>query len=218
MAKIGVLIVEDHAVVREGLKILIQTDGDLEIRGEAGDGKEAVKLAQKLAPDVVLMDVAMPRCNGLEAKRIISRDCPRSRVLVLSAYKDQEFVEKALQAGAAGYLTKHSAAEDLLRAIRNVSRGCSFLSPSVAHGLRRRNETAFMRGGRHGEALTPRETQVLRLVARGLANKQIATKLGLSIKTVEKHRQALMDKLDIHERATLTRYALEKGVLEAGPD
>jgi len=213
MSKIAVLIAEDHAVVREGLKILISTEPDLRIAGEAEDGFGAVELAKKLCPDVVLMDVAMPRRNGLEATRIISRDCPHSKVLVLSAYKDEDFVQKALEAGASGFLTKHSAAEELLQAIHEVSKGCVFVSPAVNRQLQRRTQSAFISGKKPGESLTPRETQVLRLIADGLGNKQIALRLGLSTKTVEKHRQATMNKLNIHDRAGLTRYAFERQLI-----
>jgi len=215
MKKIRVLIVEDHAVVREGLKILIGTEAQFEVAGEAEDGHTAIQLTKRLRPDVVLMDVAMPRCNGLDATRTLAREAPYSRVLVLSAYNDEEFAQKILGAGAAGYLTKHSAAEDLLTAIREVNRGNSFLSPRIAEKIRRRTQKSFLAHGRpeSQRQLTGREQQVLRLIAAGLANKQISHELGLSIKTVEKHRQATMDKLDIHDRAGLTRYALDKGFL-----
>jgi DNA-binding NarL/FixJ family response regulator len=215
MVKIKVLIAEDHAVVREGLRILISTEPDLEIAGEAEDGRKAVDLARKLKPDIVLMDAAMPRCGGLDATKTISRELPDSKVVVLSAYSDEELAGKMLDAGARGYLTKHSAADELLHAIREVNQGGSFISPRLAQKLRRRSVEGFLQKGQPGasSALTPRETEVLKMIAMGLATKQIAASLVLSIKTVEKHRQAVMDKLDLHDRAALTRFAISRGML-----
>jgi DNA-binding NarL/FixJ family response regulator len=146
MAKIKVLIAEDHAVVREGLKILIGTEPDLEIAGEAEDGRKAVDLARKLKPDIVLMDAAMPRCGGLDATKTITRELPDSKVLVLSAYCDEELAGKMLDAGARGYLTKHSAADELLHAIREVNQGGSFISAKLVQKLRRRSFDGFLRG------------------------------------------------------------------------
>ncbi|HVV70023.1 MAG TPA: response regulator transcription factor [Verrucomicrobiae bacterium] len=217
MAKgIRVLIAEDHDVVREGLKILIAADPGIEIAGEASNGQAAVRLAKKLQPDVVLMDLAMPRANGLDAARDIRVQAPRSKVLILSAYKDEETVRKVLEAGVAGYMTKHSAANELLTAIREVGNGKAYYSPTIARQLRGRNERS---AGYSGPAaarprpLTPRECEVLGLIASGQPNKQIAYTLGVSIKTVEKHRQAVMDKLGIHDIAGLTRYAITKGLV-----
>ncbi len=217
---IKVLIAEDHNVVREGLKILIGADHSLEIAGEATDGPAAVRMAKKLQPDVVVMDLAMPRGNGLEAARNICRDVPETRVLVLSAYQDEETVQRALATGAAGYMTKHSAADELLTAIHEVGEGRPYYSRKLAARLKARQQDCF----RHGRSpvkpphLTPREQEVLRLIARGQPNKEIAYTLRLSIKTVEKHRQATMDKLGLHDTASLTRYAFSKGLLapEAG--
>ncbi len=215
MAKIKVLIADDHAVVRAGLKILISTEPDLEIAGEAEDGKKAVSLARKLKPDVVLMDVAMPECNGASATQAITKQSPTSKVLVLSAYNDEDTVRELVRAGAAGYLTKHTAAQDLVQAIREVRQGKSFFSPAIARRLRQQTQSAFLNGnttGKYGE-LTSRETEVLKLIAAGRANKQIGQDLNISIKTVEKHRQSIMEKLDIHDTAGLTRYAFSKGML-----
>jgi len=212
--KIRVLIAEDHDVVREGLKFLIGTEPDLEIAGEAENGVSALQMARKLRPDVVLMDVAMPRCNGLEATQNISKQVPASKVLILSASNDEDSVRRLLDAGASGYLTKNSAAEELLDAIREVNRGGSFLSSSMARRLRNQSQTAFINGrsSQKPRSLTPRETEVLGHIAAGLCNKQIAVELGLSIKTIEKHRQAVMDKLGIHDIAGLTRYAISRGL------
>jgi DNA-binding NarL/FixJ family response regulator len=220
MAKsIKVLIAEDHDVVREGLKILIGSDPDLEIAGEAKNGQMAVRLAKKLQPDVVLMDLAMPKCNGLDAARDICRHAPNSRVLVLSAYQDEDTVQRVLDAGASGYMTKHSAADELLTAIREVGCGNSYYSPKIARRMKAR-QALSTRAAHNGKAtvhLTPRENEVLRLIAQGQCNKEIAYNLRLSIKTIEKHRQSVMDKLNIHEIAGLTRYAADKGLVSLNP-
>jgi DNA-binding NarL/FixJ family response regulator len=202
-------------VVREGLKILISSDPGLHITGEANSGQSAVRMARKLQPDVVLMDLAMPKGNGLEATREICRELPKSKVLVLSAYQDEETVQKVIEAGVAGYLTKHSAADELLTAIRAVGNGNAYYSPKIAGKLKERQRMSFRNGRVNGarRELTRREREVLVLIARGQPNKEIAFNLKLSIKTVEKHRQAAMDKLNIHDIAGLTRYAMEKGMV-----
>ncbi|HWX19487.1 MAG TPA: response regulator transcription factor [Candidatus Binatia bacterium] len=216
MAKsIKVLIAEDHDVVREGLKILISSDPGIQITGEARNGQTAVRLAKKLRPDVVLMDLAMPKGNGLEAARDICRLLPNSRVLVLSAYQDEDTVQRVVEAGASGYMTKHSAADELLTAIRQVGKGNSYYSPKIARRMKARHQLS-LRARRNGSAparLTPREQEVLTLIAQGQCSKEIAYNLELSIKTIEKHRQSVMDKLNIHEIAGLTRYATDRGLL-----
>jgi DNA-binding NarL/FixJ family response regulator len=210
--KIKVLIAEDHVIVRQGLKILIRADPDMEVSGEAADGRQALRMAEQTQPDVVVMDVAMPIMNGLEATRQILRQQPRSKVLVLSSYSDDESVQKLVQAGASGYLTKHSASTDLLEAIRQVNRGNSYFSPVIAQRLRNQLGEKPKQGvpAQTKSDLTTRERQVLTLIAEGLASKQIAARLKLSSKTIEKHRQQVMDKLNIHEIAGLTRYAASK--------
>jgi len=217
MGKIKVIIAEDHAVVRQGLKILIQEGRDMEVIGEARNGREAVEITRKLAPDVVLMDVVLPIMNGAEATKEVLKHNPRTRVLVLSSYGGEECVQDLIQAGAAGYLTKHSASGELLQAIRDVHGGGSHFSPGIARSLRNRMRRTRSGGASSGQrnVLSPREEQTLRLIAQGLPNKQIADVLQISIKTVEKHRQQIIDKLDIHDTAGLTRYAVEHGMVPA---
>jgi len=216
MKKIGVLLVDDHAVVRQGLRALLEAEGDMVVVGEAENGRRAVAQAKKGLPDVVVMDVAMPGMNGLEATRQIVRNVPSAKVLVLTSYGDDDYVTQLLEAGATGYLVKQTAAADLLRAIRVVHEGNTFFSPAIAKRLRQRDREAFI--GKQPVTqitrLTSREAEVLQLVADGFANKQIATELSISIKTVEKHRQQAMNKLNIHDVAGLTRYAIAKGWVE----
>jgi DNA-binding NarL/FixJ family response regulator len=216
---ITILVVEDHEVVRAGLRILINSDPGLQIVGEASDGLKALRLARKLRPEIVLMDLAMPRSNGLQAAREICRQLPGAKVLVLSAYQDDETVQRVLQAGVAGYLTKHSAADELLAAIHQVSQGRPFYSRRIAERLRARQRMAMANGKSlwAGTKLTPREQEVVGLLASGQSNKEIAYNLHLSVKTVEKHRQAAMDKLNLHDIASLTRYAISHGLAGAAP-
>jgi DNA-binding NarL/FixJ family response regulator len=216
MKKIAVLLVDDHTVVRQGLRALLSSEEDIEVIGEAENGRQAVMLARKTPPDVVVMDVAMPLLNGLEATRQILKLVPAPKVLVLTSYGDDECVEQMMQAGAAGYLIKQTAANDLLKAIREVQRGNAFFSPAIAKRLRDQCRDAFTNGRvtkKAGE-LTTREAEVLQLIAEGFSNKQIAGELSISIKTVEKHRQQVMNKLNIHDVAGLTRYAISKGMVE----
>ena len=218
MKKITVLLVDDHAVVRQGLRVLLEAEGDIVVAGEAENGRESVVLAKKLLPDVVLMDLAMPGLNGLEATRQIVRNVPSAKVLVLSSYGEDHHVDQLLEAGATGYLVKQTAAEDLLKAIREVRGGNEFFSPMIARRLRQQDRAVLTNGeaGLRSPKLTSRETEVLQLVAEGLANKQIAGELSISIKTVEKHRQQAMNKLNIHDIAGLTRYAMSRGWIEGG--
>jgi DNA-binding NarL/FixJ family response regulator len=216
MKKIGVLLVDDHTVVRQGLRALLKSEEDIEVIGEAENGRQAVMVARKTPPDVVVMDVAMPLLNGLEATRQILKLVPTAKVLVLTSYGDDECVEQLMQAGASGYLIKQTAANDLIKAIREVQRGNAFFSPSIAKRLRDQCREAFTGGHavkKSGE-LTSREAEVLQLIAEGFSNKQIAGELTISIKTVEKHRQQVMNKLNIHDVAGLTRYAISKGMVE----
>lgn len=218
MQKITVLLADDHTVVRQGLRALLVVEGDIEIVGEADTGRHAVQLAKKLMPDVVVMDIAMPLLNGLEATRQITRQVPSSKVLILSSYSDDEYVQQLTEAGAAGYLVKQTAANDLLKAIREAHKGNAFFSPSIAKRLRDQCREAFVSGQpvkKRVDYLTSREAEVLQLIAEGQANKQIAAELSISIKTVEKHRQQVMNKLNIHDVAGLTRHAIAKGIIES---
>ena len=218
MQKITVLLADDHTVVRQGLRALLIVDGDIEIVGEAETGRQAVFMAKKLMPDVVVMDIAMPLLNGLEATRQITKQLPNTKVLVLSSYSDDEYVQQLTEAGASGYLVKQTAANDLLKAIREARRGNAFFSPSIAKRLRDHCRDAFANGQpvkKRNDYLTSRESEVLQLIAEGQANKQIAAELCISIKTVEKHRQQVMNKLNIHDVAGLTRHAISKGIIES---
>jgi DNA-binding NarL/FixJ family response regulator len=215
--KIRILLVDDHNVVRQGLRALLGAEEDMEIVAEADTGRLAVQMALKLEPDVVVMDIAMPLMNGLEATRQITKQLPATRVLVLSTYGDDDYVRQLTESGAAGYLVKQSAAQDLLRAIRDVRQGNAFFSPCIAKRLRDQCRQAFSSGQPARQTpgqLTSRESEVLQLIAEGQANKQIAAELCISIKTVEKHRQQLMNKLNIHDIAGLTRYVISKGIIE----
>jgi len=215
MKKISVLLVDDHTVVRQGLRALLQAEEDIEVAGEAENGRQAVAMARKDPPDVVVMDLAMPLLNGLEATRQILKNETHTKVLVLTSYGDDDCISQLMKAGAAGYLIKQTAANDLLKAIREVHRGNAFFSPAIAKRLRDQCRDAFSTGKPiAGGDLTLREAEVLQLIAEGFSNKQIASELGISIKTVEKHRQQVMNKLNIHDVAGLTRYAISKGMIE----
>lgn len=214
---ITVLLAEDHAVVRQGLCALLKGDGQFKMVGEARTGREAVTMTLKLKPDVILMDIAMPVLNGLEATRQILAADSTARIIILSAHSDDEYIERMIAAGVAGFLEKQTSAEILTRAIREVANGTPFFSPSIEKRLSHlrafpRNREGVIKDGR--ARLTSRESEVLQLVAEGSANKQIGAELGISIKTVEKHRQQLMDKLNIHDTAGLTRFAMMTGVIE----
>jgi DNA-binding NarL/FixJ family response regulator len=218
MKQITVLLADDHMIVREGLRVLLEVETDMEIVGEAQTGRQAVQLARKHRPDVVVMDIAMPLLNGLEAARRILKAVPATRVLMLSAHGDDEYIRQAILLGAAGYLIKQTSADLLSKAIREVQKGNSFFSPSIAHRvhdlhLNSANGPTLLKQKK--ASLSTRETEVLQLVAEGKANKQVARELGISIKTVEKHRQRLMKKLDLHDTAGLTRYAIAAGIIES---
>jgi len=220
MKPITVVLVEDHTVVLEGLRALLKAEHDIEVIGHAQDGREALKLVQKLLPAVVVMDIAMPLLNGLEATRQILRALPATKILILSAHSDDEYVDQVIALGARGYLIKQSSALVLAKAIREVHKGNTFYSPSIDKRLGDREKVspqgAAGRPKKGNSKLTSREVEILQLIAEGKANKQTASELGISIKTVEKHRQRLMSKLDIHDTAGLTRYAIASGIIESG--
>ena len=214
--KTKVLLVDDHTVVREGLSMLLGADPEFEIVGAAENGRQAVVAAQQTRPDVVLMDLAMPIMNGVTASRKILQQIKGTKVLVLSSYNDEPAINELVQAGASGYLLKESAAGELLNAIRQVKKGGKAFSPAITRRFRHQQQREGMNNlaSKRSCALTPREMEVLQLIAEGFPNKGIASELGISIKTVEKHRQQVMDKLNIHDIAGLTRYAISQGVIE----
>lgn len=217
MDKINVLLADDHTILREGIHLLLESQGDIQVVGEASDGREAVALAHRLCPDVVLMDISMPLMNGLEATQQIKRDCPRVNVLVLTMHDNEEYVAQILRAGASGYVLKRTAGTELVTAIRAVHRGEAFLYPSVAKQV----IGGYLRHTQAGQStatavLTPREKEILKLIAEGYTNRQMATLLCLSIKTVETHRANLMQKLGLHDRVELVKYAIRVGIVESG--
>lgn len=214
--KVSILLVDDHAVVRQGLSALLKMEDDIEVVGEAENGRTAVALARGTLPDVVIMDVSMPLLNGAEATRQIRKAVPSARVLALSSYDDDEFVEHLMQAGASGYLTKDAAAEELIRAVRAVHGGRNYFSQAIDQRLQRRFREKLADGKPLSlqPKLTSRQVEVLQLIAEGFANKQIAAELNISIKTVEKHRQQLMHNLGVHDIAGLTRHAVATGLVE----
>jgi DNA-binding NarL/FixJ family response regulator len=215
MPKIKVLVVDDHTIVRHGIYALLGLMSDIELVGEAVNGREALEKVKKLMPDIVLMDIAMPLMDGLEATRRICREFPRTRVIALTQYDDREFVFPVIEAGARGFISKTAASSELTSAIRAVYRGDSYLSPSVAR--------VFVEGHQQGidkvkdkdpyKQLTNREREILKLLAEGHTAQEIATMLVLSPKTVDSHKTNLMAKLSIHSRADLIKYALRKGII-----
>lgn len=218
MKRITVVLVDDHMIVREGFRKMLELEDDLEVVGEAQDGRQAVIMVKKLHPDVVLMDIAMPRLNGLEATRQVLKAVPATKVIMLSAHSDDAYVEDATGSGAKGFLLKQSSAHNVCQAIREVQKGNTFFSPSLAKRLQDRNDNSPHRGGSvkpGNTSLSSREVEVLQLIAEGKANKESASELGISIKTVEKHRENLMAKLHIHDTAGLTRYAISAGIIES---
>src|SRR5579863_5120060 len=217
MKQITVLLAEDHTIVREGFRKMLELEDDFEVVGEAQDGRQAVALTKKLRPAVVLMDIAMPLLNGLEATRQVLKVLPATKVLMLSAHGDDAYVSTAAESGAVGFLLKQTSAHEVCRAIREVRKGNTFFSPSVSRRFDRLHPPSTDRAGRlktSGAQLTSREMEVLQLIAEGKANKETAAELGIGSKTVEKHREHLMEKLDIHDTAGLTRYAISAGIIE----
>jgi len=210
-----IVIAEDHTILREGLKALLSSCNELEVIGEAEDGREAVKLASALEPDLMLMDLSMPRMNGIEAIKEIKKRNPEIKILVLTVYKTEEYVLASLQAGADGYILKEANHSEFLLAIKNVLMGKNYLSPEISGKV----IEGYLKGQQHHapvtiwDTLTSREREILKLVGEGYKNREIADDLCISLKTVEKHRENLMKKLDLHTASALTSYAIEKGLV-----
>jgi len=215
MNKIRVLLADDHTILRDGIRALLDDQADIEVIGEAGDGQATVKMTAQLQPDVVVMDIAMPLLNGLEATRQIQRDYPQVKVLILTMHENEEYIRQVLAAGALGYVLKDAAARDLLGAIRAVYQGEAVLSPAITRLV----IEDYLRWGDirppdSSNGLTSREREVLQLIAEGYTNKEIAEILCISIKTVQSHRTNLMSKLDLHDRGELIKYAIQKKIID----
>src|SRR5579884_2423790 len=211
MKRIRILLADDHAVVRQGFKMILGAQPDMEIVGEAGNGRQAIELADQLKPDVIVMDVAMPELNGIEATRRIGESAPHARVLALSMHKDSVYVREVLRAGARGYLLKDSVAGDLVSAVRSVARGEGYLSPGVSDAVLddyRRHVTNPI------DLLTSREREVLQMLAEGKTNKEIAGVLNLSVYTIDAHRGRIMEKLNLHSINELVRFAVRNGLID----
>src|SRR5215469_14334585 len=211
MKRIRILLVDDHAVVRQGFKMILAEQPDMEIIGEAGNGREALALAESLKPDIVVMDVAMPELNGIEATRRMGEAAPHARVVALSMHKDSVYVREILRAGARGYLLKDSIDTDLISAVRAVAKGDGYISPGVSDAVLtdyRRHVTAPL------DLLTSREREVLQMIAESKTNKEIAVALNLSVYTVEAHRGKIMEKLNLHSTSELVRFAVRHGLID----
>lgn len=214
--KVSVLIAEDHTILREGLRALLRTSEEFEVVGEASDGRQAIRTAASLQPRLVLLDLSMPGMNGLEALKEIKKQCPQSKVVVLTVHSAEEYVLAALKAGADGYVLKDAGSTELLLALRNAVAGKPYLSPGIADKVigGYLDGRKALKPSSAWETLTDRERQVLKLVAEGKTNKEIGDYLYISPKTVEKHRANLMRKLDLHNAAAVTAFAIEKGLVE----
>lgn len=215
MSKLRVFVADDHAVLRDGLKALVNAQPDMEIVGEAENGRTTYEKAKELMPDVVLMDISMPELNGVQATELLRRDCPTIRILVLTAYKDKGYLERLLKVGASGFILKLSAAEELIGAIRLMAQGRTYLDPQmvdrIAEGYVR---SKTLKGEVRQRELTAREEEVLRLIARGYSNKEISNQLKIAVKTVESHKTNLMQKLELCSRTEIVRYAVRQGWLQ----
>jgi two-component system response regulator NreC len=208
---IRVVLADDHALVRQGLKALLEREG-FQVAGEASDGQEVVRLVSNLRPDVAILDIGMPILNGIDAARELQKSSPRTKTILLTRHDEDQYVTEALRAGVKGYVLKNQAATDLVHAIREVSRGGIYLSPNISRTV---VEALVSKSELPADPLTSRERQVLQLVGEGKSSKEVATLLGISLKTAESHRTRLMQKLDIHETASLVRYAIRRGIIQA---
>jgi len=210
-----IVIAEDHTILREGLRALLSSNPNFDIVGEAEDGQNAIRCVEKLKPHLILMDLSMPRMNGMEAIREIKKQCPETKILALTVHKTEEYILATLQAGADGYVLKDATHTELLIAINSVLLGKSYLSPGVSEkvieGYLEGRKT--LKSSSSWDTLTPREREVLKLIGEGYKNKEIADYLCISVKTVEKHRANLMKKLDLHNASALTAFAMEKGLI-----
>jgi len=214
VASIRVLIADDHAIVREGIRALLQAADEIEVVGEAADGAEAIEATRRLRPDLVVMDIAMPGLGGLEATLQIRKEQPDVKVLVLTQYEDREYIRRFMKLGVAGYVLKKSAGAELVAAVRAAARGGLVLDPDVAREVMREREgSAAAPAADPYDSLTDREKQVLKLVAEGRSNKEVAELLDISVKTAMSHRERIMEKLDLHSRTDLIRFALRRGVI-----
>jgi DNA-binding NarL/FixJ family response regulator len=215
MEKIKILLADDHTILREGIKVLLNREIDMEVVAEAEDGVQALEKVRQEKPDVVVMDISMPKISGLDATKEITETFPDTKVVILTMHDNEEYLVQALKSGAKGYVLKEAAATDLAEAIRAVIRGDAYLYPAVARKLVDDYVNRVRTIRTAADSLTPREREVLKLVAEGHTNKEIADFLGISIKTVENHRTNLMRKLDLHDRTELARYAIKIGLVEA---
>ncbi len=215
MKKVRILLADDHTVMRAGLRALLERQPNLEVVGEAADGRQTVELASSHVPDVVVMDIAMPNLNGVEATRRMVSKQPTISVVILSMYSDESYVMRALEAGARAYLLKDSAVTDLIRAIEAVSQGKSLFSPKISRILAEEYIRALRQKGVADsyELLTPREREILQLLAEGKTNKEVATSLNISVYTAETHRGNILQKLNLHSTAELVLYAVRKGII-----
>jgi two-component system response regulator NreC len=215
MDSVRIILVDDHAVLRDGVRMVLESQPGFKVVGTADNGVDAVELAGDLQPDIAVLDVAMPNMNGLEATRAIKERCPNTRVVILSMYDNEEYLREALRAGASAYVLKRAAAKELVGAIQTVRQGQSYLDPALTRTLISDYVRQVERVDEAPDSLTDRELEVLKLVAEGFTNRQIALKLTISIKTVQTHRANLMDKLNLHDRTELVRYAIRRGLIEA---